>query len=83
MKQFITVAVAVLFVGALVAPVFAQAQAPAGQAPAVKGTEGPDVRKSKTAASPAPKGTEGPDVRQQQPKGTEGPDERKGEPKKQ
>jgi hypothetical protein len=65
--------------------VFAQAQAPAGQAPAVKGTEGPDVRKGKkkTAASPAPKGTEGPDVRQQQPKGTEGPDERKGEPKKQ
>ena len=80
MKKFVAVVAAVLFVGALVAPVIAQAQA-ASQAP--KGTEGPDVRKAKkkTAASPAPKvepkGTEGPGIRKQEPKGTEGPDVRK------
>ena len=57
MKKVVTVLAAVVFLAALVGPVFAQAQAPAGQAPAVKGTEGPDVRKQE------PKGTEGPDVR--------------------
>lgn len=56
MKKFIAVCAAVLFVGALVAPVIAQAQAPAAKV-APKGTEGPDVRKQE------PKGTEGPDVR--------------------
>jgi hypothetical protein len=93
MKPFVTVAVAVLFLGALVAPVFAQAQAPAAQAPAVKGTEGPDTKakvepkgtegpdvrkaKKKTASSVKPKGTEGPDVKKVEPKGTEGPDTKK------
>ena len=50
MKKVVTVLAAVVFLAALVGPVFAQA-------PAVKGTEGPDVRKQE------PKGTEGPDVR--------------------
>ena len=45
MKKFIAVCAAVLFVGALVAPVIAQAQAPAAKV-APKGTEGPDVRKA-------------------------------------
>ena len=53
MKRFIALAAVVLFVGAIVAPVVAQAQ----QAPAAKGTEGPDIRKQE------PKGTEGPDIR--------------------
>ena len=89
MKRFIAVFAVVMFVGAITMPVIAQAQA---QAPAVKGTEGPDVRKQepkgtegpdvrkakkKTATSQKPKGTEGPDVRKQEPKGTEGPDVRK------
>ena len=58
------------------------------ETPEPKGTEGPDVRKSKkkTAAAPAPKvapkGTEGPGVRKQEPKGTEGPDVRKAPEKK-
>ena len=88
MRKVVVIFVAVLFVGAIVAPVIAQAQ----QAPAAKvepkGTEGPDVRKSKkkTAAAPAPKvapkGTEGPGVRKQEPKGTEGPDVRKAPEKK-
>jgi hypothetical protein len=93
MKKVLVVFAALLFTVAIVAPVFAQAQAPAG-APAVKGTEGPDVRKvepkgtegpdvkkakKKTASSAAPKakGTEGPDVRKVEPKGTEGPDVKK------
>jgi hypothetical protein len=54
MKKFVAMFTVVLFVGAIMAPVIAQAQA---QAPAPKGTEGPDVRKQE------PKGTEGPDVR--------------------
>ena len=54
MKRFIAVFAVVMFVGAITMPVIAQAQA---QAPAVKGTEGPDVRKQE------PKGTEGPDVK--------------------
>ena len=75
MKKFVAVFAAVLFTVAVVGPVFAQAQAPA-----VKGTEGPDVRKQE------PKGTEGPDVRKAKKKtassaapkakGTEGPDVR-------
>ena len=88
MKKYLAVCAVVLFVGALLAPVIAQAQ----QAPAAKGepkgTEGPDVRKSskKTAASPAPpkvqpKGTEGPGVRKEERKGIEGPDVRKSEKK--
>ena len=81
MKKFVAVFAAVLFTVAVVGPVFAQAQ----QAPAAKGTEGPDVRKQE------PKGTEGPDVRKAKKKtassaapkakGTEGPDVRKQEPK--
>ena len=95
MKKFVAVFAAVMFVGALVVPVIAQAQA---QAPAVKGTEGPDVRKQepkgtegpdvrkakkKTASSVKPKGTEGPDIKKQEPKGTEGPDVRKEQKKAQ
>ena len=91
MKKFVVVLAALLFTVAVVAPVFAQAQAPAG-APAVKGTEGPDIRKvepkgtegpdvrkakKKTASSVKPKGTEGPDVKKVEPKGTEGPDVKK------
>jgi len=83
MKKLVAVCAVVLFVGALVVPVIAQAQhAPAAKIEP-KGTEGPDVRKSKkTATSPAPpkvqpKGTEGPGIRKQEPKGTEGPDVRK------
>jgi hypothetical protein len=85
MKKFVAVFAVVLFVGALVVPVIAQAQQ---SAPAAKGTEGPDVRKQE------PKGTEGPDVRKSskktatspappkvQPKGTEGPGIRKQAPK--
>ncbi len=85
MKRFITLLAVVMFVGALVAPVIAQAQQTPPQAPAAKGTEGPDVRKQE------PKGTEGPDVRKTKKKtassvapkakGTEGPDVRKQEPK--
>ena len=41
MKRFIAVFAVVMFVGAITMPGIAQAQA---QAPAVKGTEGPDVR---------------------------------------
>ena len=85
MKKVLVVFAALLFTVAVVAPVFAQGTpAPAG-APAVKGTEGPDVRKVE------PKGTEGPDVRKAKKKtassaapkakGTEGPDVRKVEPK--
>jgi len=59
MKKLIAVFAVVMFVGAITMPVIAQAQA---QAPAVKGTEGPDVRKQE------PKGTEGPDVRKAEPK---------------
>jgi len=92
MKKFVTVLAAVVFVAALVGPVFAQAQQAQSQAPAVKGTEGPDVRKQepkgtegpdvrkakkKTASSVKPKGTEGPDVKKVEPKGTEGPDVKK------
>jgi len=43
MKKFVAMFTVVLFVGAIMAPVIAQAQA---QAPAPKGTEGPDVRKA-------------------------------------
>ena len=77
MKKLV-VLLAALFVVAVTAPAFAQ-QAPAAQPPAVKGTEGPDVKKVE------PKGTEGPDVRKKAkksassvaPKGTEGPDVKK------
>jgi len=81
MKKFVAMFTVVLFVGAIMAPVIAQAQA---QAPAPKGTEGPDVRKGKkeSAATPKPKGTEGPDIRKQEPKGTEGPDVKKAPEKK-
>ena len=62
MKNLVAVFAGVLFVGALVVPVIAEAQ----QAPAAKvepkGTEGPDVRKQE------PKGTEGPDVRKSEKK---------------
>ena len=78
MKKLV-VLLAALFVVAVTAPAFAQ-QAPAAQPPAVKGTEGPDVKKAskkKTASSVAPKGTEGPDVKKVEPKGTEGPDVKK------
>ena len=51
MKKFVAVLAAVLLSVAVIAPVYAQ------QAPAPKGTEGPDVRKQE------PKGTEGPDIR--------------------
>ena len=55
MKKLV-VLFAALFVVAITAPAFAQ-QAPAATPPAVKGTEGPDVKKVE------PKGTEGPDVK--------------------
>lgn len=53
MKKFITITAVVVFLGAVVAPVFAQT--PSNPAPAGKGTEGPDVRraKMKTASSVA------------------------------
>ncbi len=90
MKKIVAVLAAVLLVVAVTAPVYAQ------QAPAPKGTEGPDVRKQepkgtvgpdvrkkkKTASAVAPKGTEGPDIRKVEPKGTEGPDVRKSDKKK-
>lgn len=41
MRKVVVLVVALLFVGAIVAPVIAQAQAPAA-----KGTEGPDIRKA-------------------------------------
>ena len=83
MKRFVAVFAVVMFVGAITVPVIAQAQAPAAKVEP-KGTEGPDVRKTKkkTAASVAPKGTEGPDVKKQEPKGTEGPDVKKAPEKK-
>ena len=56
MKKFVAVLAAVLLAVAVVSPVYAQ------QAPAPKGTEGPDVRKQE------PKGTEGPDVRKSEKK---------------
>ncbi|MEK6716305.1 MAG: hypothetical protein AABZ16_02290, partial [candidate division NC10 bacterium] len=74
MKKFVSIFAAVLLALAVIAPAYAQQQAP-------KGTEGPDIRKQE------PKGTEGPDVRKkakkktasaeaQKPKGTEGTDVR-------
>ena len=45
MKRFVAVLAAVMFVGAIVAPVIGQAQAPAPKVEP-KGTEGPDVRKT-------------------------------------
>lgn len=50
MKKFVSIFAAVLLALAVIAPAYAQQQAP-------KGTEGPDIRKQE------PKGTEGPDVR--------------------
>ncbi|HSB71967.1 MAG TPA: hypothetical protein VLT62_21775 [Candidatus Methylomirabilis sp.] len=55
MKKMVSLLSAALLSFVLVAPAFAQTQAP-------KGTEGPDVRKQE------PKGTEGPDVRKQEQK---------------
>ena len=55
MKKIVSLFSAALLSFVLVAPAFAQQQAP-------KGTEGPDVRKQE------PKGTEGPDVRKEQKK---------------
>jgi len=50
-KKFVAACAVVLFVSALVAPVIAQAQQPA---PAAKGTEGPDVKRSeKKSYTPA------------------------------
>ncbi len=57
MKKFVSVVAAVLLVLAVIAPAYAQQQAP-------KGTEGPDIRKQE------PKGTEGPDVRKKAKKKT-------------
>ena len=70
MKKFVAVFSAGLLVIAVVAPIYAQQQAPKGiEAPEAKpqpskGTETPDVRKKKKRTAPAvtPKGTEAPDV---------------------
>ena len=59
MKKLVAVCAVVLFVAALVVPVIGQAQQ---SAPALKGAEGPDVRKQE------PKGTEGPDERKSEKK---------------
>lgn len=94
MKRIVVGLTAVLVAALMLAPAYAQQQAPKGtEGPDVrkvepKGTEGPDVRKTKkkTASSVAPrpkvepKGTEGPGIRKVEPKGTEGPDVRKKNP---
>ena len=90
MKKVVSLVAVLLFVLAVVAPGYAQQQAPKGtEGPDIRkvepnGTEGPDVRKKKKTASAAapkpkvePKGTEGPGIRKVEPKGTEGPDVRK------
>ena len=77
MKKIVSLIAVLLLALVVIAPAYAQQQAP-------KGTEGPDIRKKakkKTASTQAPKGTEGPDIRKQEPKGTEGPGIRKVEPK--
>ncbi len=96
MKKFVVVFAALMFVGAIVTPVFAQApqtqHTPAVKdtegadvkKPEPKGTEGPDVRKAKkkTASSGKSKAIESPDVKKPEPKNTEDPDGRKAPEKK-
>ena len=81
MKKFVALLAVVMLTVAAAAPSFAQ------QAQAPKGTEGPDIRKSKskkkTSAATTPNRPEGPDVRAKvPPKGQEGPGIRKSEEKK-